>query len=60
MQQRLAKKPGDTDARFELARALARQNKFQAAAAEYLRLLKKYPDNPDYLLGIAQVNLWSG
>lgn len=60
MRQRLAQRPGDTDARFELARTLARQQKFQAATAEYARLLKAHPDNPDYLLGLAQVKLWSG
>lgn len=60
IRQHLMKRSGDTDARFELARALARQNKFSAATREYTRLLKKYPDNPDYLLGMAQVKLWSG
>lgn len=60
MKQRLLKHPGDTDARFALARALAHQQKFKAATAEYARLLKKYPANPDYLLGLAQVKLWSG
>lgn len=60
MRQRLLNRPGDADARFGLARALAHQLKYKAAASEYGRLLKAYPANPDYLLGMAQVKLWSG
>lgn len=60
LRARVAKHPGDTAARFELARTLSREKRFKAAAAEYAQLVKEHPDNPDYLLGLAQVMLWSG
>jgi len=60
MLQRLALDPADSDARFNLARSLAWQGRYAEAEAEFLRLLESAPENADYLLGLAQVRLWSG
>ena len=60
MRRQLALHPNDIDARFQLARALAWQNRHAEAIAEYSRLLKVRPENSDYLLGLAQVHLWRG
>lgn len=60
MRKRLAKRPGDLDARYALARALSYQRHFNAAELEFAHLLKKSPNNPDYLLGMAQVGIWRG
>jgi YaiO family outer membrane protein len=60
MRQQLAERPGDLDARFQLARALSWQNRYNEALAEYSRLLEARPENADFLLGLAQVHLWRG
>jgi len=55
----LAKQPGDVDARYLLARTLAWSKDWDAATREYDRLLNPDPDNANYLLGKAQVLVWS-
>jgi YaiO family outer membrane protein len=60
MRQQLAEKPGDLDARLQLARVLSWQNRHTEALAEYTRLLEARPDNVDFLLGSAQAHLWRG
>gem|GEM_PF-4049648 len=52
--------PGDADARFRLAVALARAGHTAEALDEYDRLLAREPDNADYLLGRGQALLWAG
>lgn len=60
LQHQLALHPDDLDARFQLARTLSWQKRFDEALVEYSRLLKTSPDNSDFLLGIAQTHLWRG
>lgn len=48
------------EARFLLARVLAWQGKYQEALPHYDLLLRRYPDNADYMLGKAQTLVWSG
>ena len=60
MRQRLAKKSGDLEARFQLARALSWQGRFDEALVEFASLIKVRPKNADFLLGMAQVHLWRG
>lgn len=60
MRQQLARQPADVEARFQLARALAWQRRFDAALTEYARLLQVQPRNADFLLGTALVHLWRG
>lgn len=56
--QRLAIQSDDATARFDLARALGWQQRWDEAQPIYDELLARAPDNPDYLLGLAQV--WRG
>ena len=60
MRQRLANKSGDLEARFQLARALSWQGRFDEALVEFTSLIKARPGNADFLLGMAQVHLWRG
>ncbi len=59
LEVQLAKQPGDVDARYLLARTLAWSRDWDAATREYDRLLSLDPDNANYLLGKAQVLVWS-
>ena len=56
--QRLLAQPSDAKARFDLARALTWQQRWDKAHEIYGELLASEPENPDYLLGMAQV--WRG
>ena len=56
--QRLSVHPDDEAARFDLARALSWQQRWDEAQPIYDELLARAPDNTDYLLGMAQV--WRG
>ncbi len=60
LRQELARHPDKLEARFQLARFLSWQKRFPEAAAEYSHLLRVQPENVDYLLGMAQVQLWRG
>ena len=60
MRVELRRHPSDLDARFQLARALAWQQRYKEAMAQYSRLLRARPGNADFLLGMAQANFWSG
>lgn len=60
MRQQLVNNPGDLETRFQLARSLTRQARYDEALVEFASLLKVRSDNIDYLLGMAQVNLWRG
>ena len=60
LRARLAQAPGDDEARFQLARVLAWQQRADAAVPLYAALLERAPDNADYLFGLAQAQLWSG
>lgn len=60
LQAQLAADPGRLDARFAYAQALSWAERWDEALAEYDRLLAVVPDDPDYLLGKAQVLAWSG
>lgn len=60
MRQKLAKNSGDLETRFQLARALSWQGRFDEALGEFSRLIKARPENADFLLGAAQVHLWRG
>jgi tetratricopeptide (TPR) repeat protein len=55
LQQWLASNPEDQEARFLLARVLAWQEKHAEALEQYERLIKKEPDNGDYLKGKAML-----
>ena len=55
----LATAPNNTEARFQLARALAWQSRFVEARKHYELLIRAEPKNADYLLGLAQVHLWA-
>lgn len=46
--------------RFHCARTLAREGRFDAAAAVYAALSAQFPDNVDYVFGEAQARFWSG
>ncbi|MGB5542246.1 MAG: YaiO family outer membrane beta-barrel protein [Gammaproteobacteria bacterium] len=59
LEEQLETQPGDEQARYLLARALAWSKNWDAALSEYDRLLGLSPDNTDYLLGKAQVLVWS-
>lgn len=60
MRQQLAQQPDNLDARFQLARALGWQSRHAEALAEFSHLLQLRPENPDFLLGAAQVHVWRG
>lgn len=60
LRARLANAPGDDEARFQLARVLAWQQRADEAVPLYEALLAREPDNADYLFGLAQAQLWSG
>ena len=60
LRARLAQAPGDDEARFQLARVLAWQQRADEAVPLYSALLERAPDNADYLFGLAQAQLWSG
>lgn len=60
MRQQLALHPQSIEARFGLARSLAWQRRFDESEAEFSRLLRIAPNNADFLLGAAQVQLWRG
>ena len=56
----LASHPQDNEARFLHARALGWDGRYQAALADYEKLLDVDPGNVDYLLGKSQVLVWMG
>lgn len=58
LEDRLAKEPDNTEIQYELARSLAFDGKYEQAIGHYRELLERFPDNPDYLLGIGQCYLW--
>ncbi|MDR7192034.1 YaiO family outer membrane beta-barrel protein [Luteimonas terrae] len=60
LRARLAQAPGDDEARFQLARVLAWQQRAAEAVPLYQDLLAREPGNADYLFGLAQAQLWSG
>ena len=60
LEAHLAGHPGDSDARFLLARVLAWQGQSQQALALFAQLLASEPDNADYLLGQGQALLLAG
>ena len=60
LRARLADAPDDDEARFQLARVLAWQQRAGEAVPLYEALLVREPDNTDYLFGLAQAQLWSG
>jgi len=51
--------PGRLETRFDYARALSWAERWDEALREYDRLLAVVPEDPDYLLGKAQVLAWS-
>lgn len=55
---RVESEPGDQEARFLFARALAWNGRTAESLAQYDELLFADPDNADYLLGQAQVYYW--
>jgi YaiO family outer membrane protein len=55
LQARVSTVPEETDARYALARAYARAERFSESASEYDTLLKTDGANADWLLGKAQV-----
>ena len=57
---RLQEDPDDWQARYFYARVLGWSGDWLAAAAEYDDLLVADPGNVDFLLGQAQVRVWSG
>ncbi|TWI04574.1 YaiO family outer membrane protein [Luteimonas cucumeris] len=60
LEHRLEASPGDTDARFMLARTHAWSGEPARALPLYEKLLVDEPDNTDYLFGYGQALLWSG
>ena len=54
LQVMLAANPGDTDARYALARACAKAGRHESALIEYDRLLAVDPGNVDWLFGKGQ------
>ena len=60
LMQQLAQDSRSDETRFLLARVLSWQGKYYESAQRYHELLQKEPDNCDYLLGEAQVRVWSG
>lgn len=60
LRRQLARQPGNADIRFQLARILGMQQRYEEARTEYSRLLKGSPKNVDFLFGLAQVELWRG
>lgn len=60
LRQALQQQPTNQTHRFQLARVLAWQEKFENALLEYNTLLGQNPENSDYLLGKAQVLSWAG
>ena len=55
-----ARRPGDPAARFELARALGWNERYDAALSMLDALIADYPDNFDYRLQRARVLGWMG
>lgn len=60
LRARLADAPSDDEARFQLARVLAWQQRASEAVPLYEALLGREPDNADYVFGLAQAQLWAG
>ncbi len=59
LERHLTEHPEDAEARFLLARVRAWQGNPEAALPLYEALLRREPDNADYLLGQGQALLWS-
>ena len=60
LNKRVLNAPKDAESRFLLARVLSWQGKQDDASKQYQNLLKKKPNNSDYMLGLAQTLYWSG
>ena len=60
LESQLAADPARLDTRFAYAQALSWAKRWEDALQEYDLLLAVVPDDPDYLLGKAQVLAWSG
>lgn len=60
LEQRLQQAPGDSQARFLLARVLSWDGQAAQALPLYRTLLVAEPGNVDYLLGYGQALAWSG
>lgn len=60
LEAQLATDPGRLETRFAYAQALSWAERYDEALSEYDWLLGFVPDDPDYLLGKAQVLAWSG
>ncbi len=60
LEEHLAAHPGSRDARYLAARLLSFEREWQRAQMHYDALLAFAPDDPDYLLGKAQVLVWQG
>ena len=56
----LARKPDARDARVALARLLISERKYDAARAQFDRLLKDAPDNPEFVYPVAMLALQQG
>ncbi|MFZ1900237.1 MAG: tetratricopeptide repeat protein [Azonexus sp.] len=56
----LARKPDARDARLTLARLLISERNYDAARAQFDRLLKDSPDNPDVVYPVAMLALQQG
>jgi YaiO family outer membrane protein len=60
LEARLAGHPHELETRLAYAQALSWEKRWDEALEQYDRLLTVVPDDPDYLLGKAQVLTWMG
>ena len=52
--------PGNSDARFGLARAYSWAGMYDSAISEYSLILKNRPDDPEARIGISRILSWQG